>query len=427
MKKIINVSLVISFFISNLYSDEIQEHRDRIQSVKKAIASVRDVEKKKLDIVDGFTHMFKDANVIGQIRSLYSDIASENSQDVYATALGGLLKYELAEYKGFSAGVEFVVSQNVGSLSGDGVKYNDELSSSNRNYTQMSESYLNYKYAGLNLRAGRQTLDTPLADSDDIRMVGNSFEAYVATYEYEDLAFMGGKLLSWQGYDAGLDNPWSKTGSNGTYFGGVSLNRDMFDASVWYYNINGEIGDATANSSYYGDFVGHIHFSKELFLHLGGQYLKQNELDQSGVSSEIYGAMAELVVYGLGVNLSYNRSFKEDNKQSFSGFGGGTLFTNMDNMIVDNIAVDREVDAIVAGVSYGYKNFNFLYAYGDFDGDANSLGQKEHIVEQNIGFAYEKEESFTIATIFTKQDDKKETGVNGGDWTNLRVLAAYNF
>jgi hypothetical protein len=426
MKKIIKISLILSLCLSTLYAEEKPENRDRLHSVKKAIASVHEVEKKELDIVDGFNHMFRDGKVTGQIRSLYSDINYESSQDVYATAAGGFLKYELAQYRGFSAGVEFVVSQNAGALSGDGVKYNDELSSSQRNYTQMSESYLNYEYEGLNLRGGRQTIDTPLADSDDIRMVSNSFEAYIATYEYENLSFMGGALLSWQGYDAGLENPWEKTGKDGTYFGGISWSDDNLDASLWYYNINGEVGDATANNSYYGDIVGHFHLSKELFLHVGAQFLKQQELDESGVESEIYGATAEVVYHGLGLNIAYNNSKKVSNRQSFSGFGGGTLFTNMDNMILDNIAVDREVDAIVSGLSYEYEDFAFLYAYGDFQGSVNSAAQKEHIVEQNMGASYEHEDVL-IGAILTVQKDKEHTAINGGDWVNARVLVAYNF
>ena len=46
----------------------------------------------------------------------------------------------------------------------------------------MAEAYINYKYDTLNFRAGRQVLNTPLADSDDICMIQNTFEAYVATY-----------------------------------------------------------------------------------------------------------------------------------------------------------------------------------------------------------------------------------------------------
>ncbi len=426
MEKIIKISLVASFCLTTLYAEENQENRERLHSVKKAIASVQRTPQKELDIVDGFNHMFKDAKSTGQIRSLYSALNYEDTEDVYATAVGGFLKYELAEYKGFSGAATFVFSQDVSFLSGSADKYNNELSSSEKSYTELSEAYINYKYKGLNLRGGRQIIDTPLADSDDIRMVANSFEAYIATYKYDSLSFMGGALLSWQGYDAGLDEAWTKTGEDNTYFGGLSWSDDLIDASLWYYNINGVEGDTTANNSYYGDLVGHFHLSKEFFLHTGVQYLKQDELDKSGVASEIYGAMTELVAYGVGLNLAYNKSLKQDKKQSFSGFGGGTLFTNMDNMIVDVISADRDVDAVVAGLSYEYEDFSFLYAYGDFVGAADSTGQKEHIAEQNIGATYEHKD-ITFGVIYTLQEDKENTDINDGDWNNLRVLASYNF
>jgi hypothetical protein len=100
----------------------------------------------------------------------------------------------------------------------------------------------------------------------------------------------------------------------------------------------------------------------------------------------------------------------------------------MDNMILDNIADDRDVDAVVLGLSYAaMKDLNLLYAYGDFDGDKNSAGVSEHIVEQNIGLEYTLNENITFASIYTKQDDKDNTGINGGDWDNFRVFASYSF
>jgi len=426
LKKIINLSLITSLLVTASFAEEEQESRERIHSVKKAIASVQDSEQKELNVVDGFAHMFQDGKVTAQIRTMYSGINTKGTTDIYATALGGFLKYELAEYKGFNAGVEFVTARDIESLSGEGASRNDALSSSATEYTQMSEAYINYRYDALNIRVGKQSIDTPLADSDDIRIVANSFEAYIATYELKNFSFMGGAILSWQGTDAGLDAPWQKTGEDGTYFGGVSYSDERVDASLWYYNINGVAGDATANNSYYADLVGHFDLTKELFLHLGLQYLKQEELDRSGVASNIYGASAEVVYQGLGLNVAYNHSAKEFNKQSFSGFGGGTLFTNMDNMILDVISLDRDVDAIVTGFSYGYGDFNFLYAYGDFSGDADSSGIKEHIVEQNIGATYEHNE-FMFGLIYTVENDKEATAINGGDWNNLRALLSYNF
>ena len=429
MSNIIKVSFISWSLVASLVAQDLQdeENRDRLHSVKKAIGSVSQTPQKELDIVDGFWHMFHDGKVTGQIRSIYSGYNYKNSDDTYATALGGFVKYELAEYKGLSAGVEFITSNDIGWASGENEKRNVELSSSKGVYTQLNEAYVNYNYENFKLRLGRQTLDTPLADSDDIRMIPNSFEAYVLTYESDTITVMAGSLQQWQGYDADLDNEWIKTGEDGTYFGGLSYSNKLIDANVWYYNINGVAGDATANNSYYGDIVGHYHVSKEVLVHVGAQYLMQNELDKSGVEANIFGLTAELVVKDFGFNIAYNKSLKQSNKQSFSGFGGGTLFTNMDSMILDAITLDRDAEAIVGGISYGVDDFSLFYAYGDFNGQADSAGLKEHIIEQNIGLEYSREENFTLAAIYTQDDDKENSGANDGDWNNVRVLATYNF
>ncbi|MGE0738784.1 hypothetical protein, partial [Sulfurimonas sp.] len=62
-----------------------------------------------------------------------------------------------------------------------------------------------------------------------------------------------------------------------------------------------------------------------------------------------------------------------------------------------------------------------------FDGEANSFGIKERIIEQNIGFEYTPDEKVTFAALYVKNEDKKEGGSNGGDWENVRVLLFYNF
>ena len=141
----------------------------------------------------------------------------------------------------------------------------------------------------------------------------------------------------------------------------------------------------------------------------------------------IYGVMAELVIYGIGLNAAYNKSLKKDNKQSFSGFGGGTLFTNMDSMILDTITADRDADVLVTGISYEIGRFSFLYAYGNFKGDADSSGDKEHIIEQDIGFNYSYNKSFNVAALYNRNNDKLNSGSNDGNWDNLRFLMSYSF
>lgn len=438
MKKIvISASLAILIFNANLYATQeaTQAVKEREHSVRDIIDEVAKPKDKEVIGVEQIKHIFEDATVMGQLRVLYSGYNNSVGNNQYATAIGGQLKYELAEYKGFNAAIEVTTANDINFATGDDTEQNSEISSRKGNYTELSQAYVNYKNGGLNLRAGRQHIDTPLADSDDIRMILNTFEAYIATYEIEGLKLMGGLLTKWQGTDAGLspENPWSDTGEDGTYFAGTSYSTDFIDTSLWYYdtskdnNPNSATGNV-ANSSVYADLSLHLALSENYALHTSAQYINQSESDNSGIDSSIYGAMAELVMFeDFALSVAYNKSKKQIGKSSFSGFGGGALYTSMDSMIIDAITTDRDAQAIVTGVTYKIGDFGFMYAYGDFNAQADSLGAKEHIVEQNLGFEYTPNENLTIAAIYVKDNDKEDSGSNGGDWENLRAMVAYNF
>ncbi|MCK9473441.1 hypothetical protein [Sulfurimonas sp.] len=436
-KIVLSVSLAVLILNSNVSAaqEASQRVKDREHSVRDIIDEVAKPKEKEITVVERLKHIFKDGAVSGQVRMLYSGYDNSASENKYATAIGGLLKYELAEYKGFNAAIEVTTANDINFATGNYAKQNSEISSEKGSYTELSQAYINYKNGGLNLRAGRQLIETPLANSDDIRMILNTFEAYTATYESEGLMLMGGLLTRWQGTDAGLSpaNPWSDTGKDGTYFGGISYSTDFIDTRLWYYDIskddnpNSATGNV-ANSSVYADISLHIALSKNYAFHTSAQYINQSESDNSGIDSSIYGAMAELVIFeDFAISAAYNNSKKQALKGSFSGFGGGTLYTNMDSMIIDAITTDRDAQAVVAGFTYKHNDFGFMYAYGDFDANADSLGAKEHIVEQNIGFEYTPNENLTIAAIYVKNEDKENSESNGGDWENIRALISYSF
>ena len=424
MNRLINMSLVTFLLVSTSYAkEEVDEKRDRIPSVKKAIGTVGEVKEKEVGVVEKFKNMFSEGKVTGQVRTIYADYDQKKSAEVdtYATAVGGGLKYELASLYGFNGAVAFKTSQDLGFATGDDEKQNPELSSSKGNYTELSEAYINYKYKDFNFRAGRQILDTPLADSDDIRMIANTFEAYVATYEFDNISFMAGNIQKWQGFDAGLDDGWIDAGKNGTNFGGISYANKIVEFSLWYYNIT------KGTNAIYSDLGVNYDFNKDFSIHGGIQYLNESEIDKSGVEADIYGAMVEFVAYDLGFNLAYNKSNKKTAKQSFSGTGGGTMFTSMDTMIIDEISQDRDASAVVAGLSYGIGSFNLLYAYGDFSGDKNSVGEKAHIAEQDIGFEYNVNDEFVVAAIYVIEEDKESANKTENDWNRAQIMVNYNF
>lgn len=436
MKKTLTCSFIATVILTQtLYASAPEE---RNPSVRKAIQGVTKQAPKELDIVDGFKHMFHDGKVSGNLRSLYSGYNNDNDTDTYATAIGGQLLYELAQYKGFNAGVGFTTTYDLGFVSGDKTqnKRNTELSGENSSYTELTQAYINYAYNHFNIRAGRQLIDTPLADSDDIRMVPNTFEAYTLSFEQDGLSLMAGHLMRWQGVDVGLDkqNPWVKTGKNGVSFGGIRFSNDMIETNLWYYHISNPSqnditngADQNGNNALYLDAIVGYYLSDTVDLHAGVQYLKENELDNSGVAANIYGGMAEVIVGGLGLNIAYNRSSKQTGKRSFSGYGGGTLFTNMDTMILDEITQDRDASAWVGGAVYSVGDFSFLYAYGDFKGDSDTNGAKAHITEQNIGIDYSPNDNLTIGAIYVIDKNKEDRSSTNFNNKNLRALISYNF
>ena len=414
---------LLPFLFSNIYADEGKVlGEDRKHSVRKIVDSLGKIEQKEISIVDNFRHMFEDGKVTGQVRTMHLNYNNKSSieSDNYTTALGGSIKYELAEFNGFNAGAAVYTSHDINALTGDKAEHNPEFSSTSGTYTEMAEAYINYRYKDFNFRGGRQAIDTPLADTDDIRMVQNTFNAYIASYTFEGLEFMFGNLQSWQGVDADLDLGWSPTGENGTYFGGVTYT-DVLEFSVWYYNIS-ELTNAA-----YAEVGVHYEINENILLHGVAQYLNEQEINNSGVAADIYGVLFEFVAYDLGFSVAYNNSKQHLAKESFSGFGGGTLFTSMDTLIIDDITADRDVQATVAGISYSVENFGFLYAYGDFKGDANSLGVKEHRDEQDIGFEYSVQEEFLISAVYSMQRDKESDAKTLNDWDRLQVMVNYNF
>ena len=426
MRKIVKISLVTAITLtSTLYASSTD---DKDLSVKKKIQSITEQTPKNLSVgvVDSAKKMFQKAKVSGNIRSIYSSFYNDNDTDTYTTAIGMQLQYELAKYKGFNAGVEFTTANDVNFASGnrDEGKRNEAISGAKGSYTEPTQAYINYEFQGLNLRVGRQLIDTPLADSDDIRITPDTFEAYIATYEIDGFSLMAGHLNSWQGYDAGLNNPWVKTGKDGTNFGGVTYSNDFVETNLWYYNITGA---ENGNNALYADATLNHTFYDDLKLHAGVQYLNESEVDKSGIKANIYGAMAEAETHGFDFTLAYNKSLKEKGKTTFSGYGGGTLFTNMDTMILDEITTDRDAQAIVTGVSYELNAITFAYAYGDFKGDANSRGTKAHITEQDIGVNYAPADNFTVGATVTIDNNKDNVTSTDFNDKNFRVLVSYNF
>ncbi len=408
----ITLLLTMGFYAAGAHENKNAQRAETEHSLRDVSQNVGKIEREPIGSLNG------------QLRTMYAGYHQRQLgvNDTYATAIGGTLNFISKDIKGFSFGAELALSKDLNFATGERTqgKNNAELSSTNGRYTALSQAYLSYSYANLKVQAGRILIDTPLADSDDIHMIHDTFSGGVVSYEQSGVTWMFGHLSKWQGTDAGLDTPWAKTGENGTNFGGVSY-ADDFEFNLWYYNIT------HLTNAFYADTGYLYHLNQTTDLHMGAQYLHESQLSGSGVNADIYGVLGEALIGDAALSFAYNYASKNGvGESSFSGFGGGTLYTSMDTMILNELTNNRSASALVGGIGYAFKKINFTYAYGNFTGNADNAGVKAHIVEQDIIADYSYKD-FTFALTYAISQDRESTVKTDKDWERTELLFAYDF
>ncbi len=130
---------------------------------------------------DDLSAMFSQGKASGEIRefTIGRDVKySDSSKDYFrsANAIGGHLKFETDDWNGLSFGTALYTTNAF-------LMHEKEdptlLGPDNESYSILGEAYVQYKRGNTIFKGGRQKLDTPLAGSDDARMLPNLFEAYL--------------------------------------------------------------------------------------------------------------------------------------------------------------------------------------------------------------------------------------------------------
>jgi len=356
------------------------------------------------DLQNTFEKAFTEGKVSGQIRTgyLYNDPRITGISNSYATAIGGQLKFETAQFYGFDAGAAFYTSHTLTPLSGDidKGKFNDELTTDDKHYDILAEAYLDYTYQSFKIRIGRQRIDTPYADSDDIRMTPNTFEGIMATYSYGDFNFIGAYFTQWQGPDAGtytFEDLSEK--SDGTAIAAATYKNDTTEASLWYYHID-HYADIL-----YTDISGTYRLNEQTLFKGAFQLAKQNEIDNSQIDGLLCGAMAELDYSGISFSIAYDQLFIDSNNAYFGGFGGGVGFVNMFEMTAGVFTLHQDAKAWKFTLGYdfsemGMEGLGLEYDYGDFKGDV-AHEAKEH----NLILTYAPADSWNFEIVYDRIED----------------------
>jgi imipenem/basic amino acid-specific outer membrane pore len=364
----------------------------------------------------------------GQIRAAYVNQDNAVNTDTYGTSLGGILKYETADWNGLKLGVGAYISQKLHFATGsfDEGKANPDLfAEDTQSYAYVGEAYVGYTLGDLNLKVGRQLIDTPFADTDDIRMHPNTFEAAIATYSgIEGTTLLGGYVTRWAGYDSGDDiSKFKKLGgdeSNGVaVVAAINESIENLALQAWYYNID-EISDAI-----YGDATYAIPFNETMGLELSAQYAHFSEEKGSGMDGNVYGIGAAFNVGPLSVGAAYNKASNDNGKSVSNGFGGGPYMTSMEEWTIDGMedAKAYQLSAELDMADAGLEGLTLTALYGDF----KSTPADQHIKEIDVIAAMELSEAITGDISYAMIDDKNKNADSGADAGYDRFLVRLNY
>ncbi len=369
----------------------------------------------------------------GQIRAGYITFSEDGESRTNAYALGGHFDFNTKRWNGFMLGAEVYTVLNLG-VDQDPIHVHGDLFNENgKSFILLSQAYLDWKWCNTEIKLGRQILDTPHADSDDIRMMPNYFEAYTITNtDIDNLTLSAGLIDRMAGWENGVNSAefvdvgetlGTDQNIDGVYYASASYEgiKDL-SLSLWYYHYS-DIGNVL-----YAEVGYEYELSKNTSLTLGFQYDGSQETGAALLgkqNAQTYGVSVEAQFEGLGVTVlaAYNQDNGDTGAMGLS-LGGGAFFTSMEDQTLDALGTAGTAWMIGAGYDFGklgVDDLTFGVAYGNFEADDTSVYRSREI---DAVLEYSFNNKITATAAFASVDFKVD-GMEGYD--QFRMLANYNF
>ncbi len=387
---------------------------------------------------DSFDQTFEYADAFGTLRVAGIHADSLFGTDTSAFAIGGQFGFQTASYYGFSARMAAYTSQKVSALNPSrpenrNTAFFDEDGNS---FTYIGEANIAYDNDNLRVEVGRVRIDTPYADSDDIRMAPNTFEGVWSHFDVTDSWKIQAMYLTrWAGFDSGEDqdqykklfeNSQNGEMSDGAF--GASLQyviNNVNDISLWYYHVD-QMSDIV-----YAEAAGEITFTDAFHIEYGLQGSTIKEIKNSHVEGDVLGALAILDYNMLFLSGAVNYAFVDGENSITDGFGGGPYYTSLDEStigFVSEAAPGEDVYSyrIGGGVDlndWGADGLVIEYIYGDLE-SSSTLGFNE----QDVIITYDITDHLYLEGIFANFDiDKSPVDLDVEKFNRYVVRLDYSF
>ncbi len=419
----------------NIYGENLSESLESINAEFEVAATQEEIQQSiEIQSVRGILSAYDPLeHTMGQLRTGYIHLAEDVSPHSTAYAVAGHLHYYTQRWNGFMVGAEAYTVLNLGNNQKFPDVNSDFFDVNGKSFILLSQAYLDGKWGNTEIKLGRQSIDTPHADSDDIRMIPNYFEAYTVTNtDVPDLTLSAGYIHKMAGWENGVDSSKfvhvGKTlgvgeNVNGVYYASASYEgiKDL-SLSLWYYNYHNIANVIYAEAGY--SYV----LSEQASLILGLQYDGSQETGDALLGkqdSQTYGISLETNFTDIGVSIlaAYNQDNGDSGAVGLS-LGGGPLFTSMEDQTLDALGTSGSAWIIGAGYDFGklgVDDLTFGVAYGSFKADNPSVYQAREI---DAVLEYNLNDVFSVSAAYASVDFK----VNGmEDYDQFRVIVNYNF
>ena len=393
---------------------------------------------------NSFNQMFEYADAFGKVRLAYIDSAHKISTTPKvvksATALGGEFGFNTASFYNFSFHISAYLSQKIPAFNPSEGKVNEDFFDVNgESFIYLAETSIDYNSEYFQTRLGRVRVETPYANSDDIRMAPNTFEGAWGNIDYTpELKTQLLYFHKWAGYDSQDEDSLAsqhefKDLVDEDSFGmiGASLTYEYAqdsELSFWYNYI-----DDMASISY-AEVVG-IYFINDNGLHIdyGLQASYISELSNSDVDGTVLGMMSIVHYNGIFAGAAYNISYADEGKYITDGFGGGPYYTSLDEATIAAISEasatsgkessgNNDAQAFRVGAGYEFERVGIdglvlEFVYGELSNDKGEIREKDAIV------TYEMNENLYAEFIYTKYD----SSCNNNTFDRALLRVDYSF
>ena len=431
-----NIGIVFLMIMStNIYGESLSESLESISAESEVSIEQEEIQQPVTvqsvrSILSGYDPL---EHTKGQLRAGTINFSEDGSSHTSAYALAGHFHYNTQRWNGLMVGAEAYTVLNLGNNQKNFNLNSDFFDVDGKSFILLSQAYLDGKWGNTEVKLGRQSLDTPHADSDDLRMIPNYFEVYrITNRDLDDLTLSAGFINRMAGWENGVNSSeFVKVSEtlgvdqkmDGIYYASASYEgiKDL-SLSLWYYHY-----DDIANVIYAE--AGYSHeISKNISLILGLQYDGSHQTGAALLGkqdAQTYGISLETNFTDIGLTIlaAYNQDNGESGAMGLS-LGGGPFFTSMEDQTLDALGTSGSAWIIGAGYDLGklgVDNLTFGVAYGSFNADDSSLYQSREI---DTGLEYNFNDKITATAAYASVDFKVQ---GREDYEQFRVIANYNF